>query len=44
MHEVMNTTPFSNIFRRAKVALGNSEPRYNSQVEGIREKYYINST
>jgi hypothetical protein len=40
----MGTTPHSTIFKRAKVALGNTEARYNSQVEGVREKFYINST
>lgn len=45
MNEVMNTTAyFPNRLNRAKVALGNSEARYNSQVEGSRKKYFINST
>lgn len=45
MHEVMNTTAhFPNRLNRAKIALGNSQPRYNSQVDGIRKKFYINST
>ena len=46
MHEVMNTTTnhLQNRFTRAKVALGNSQPRYNSKVEGIQRRYYINST
>jgi hypothetical protein len=40
----MGTNPHNTIFKRAKVALGNTETRYNSQVEGIRGKFYINST
>ena len=45
MNEVMNTTFYkTNRFNRAKVALGNTEARYNSHVEGIRKRFYINST
>ena len=40
----MGTTGYTACFRRERVGLGNSEPRYNSHVEGIRKKYYINST
>lgn len=30
MHEIMNTNAYPISFRRAKIALGNTEPRYNS--------------
>jgi hypothetical protein len=32
MHEVFGTNSYSTNFKRAKVALGNNEPRYDSQV------------
>lgn len=44
MHEVMGTSSYTTSFRRARVGLGNTEPRYNSHVEGVKKKYYINST
>jgi hypothetical protein len=45
MHEVMNTTAYlPNRMKRSKVALGNSEPRYDSTVERTRKRFYINST
>lgn len=43
MHEVMGTSSYTTSFRRERVALGNNEPRYNSHVEGVRKKYFINS-